>query len=140
MALPKLETPTYELELPSTGEKIKYRPFLVKEQKVLMMAQGSKNDKEISNAIGSLVSSCTFDKVNPEKSPMFDIEHIKRMINEKKLTSDVMPEEKVQEKRLEMERAAAQRLQPHHIEGFFLPTSLFNHCILIRLCLRCCPN
>ena len=76
MALPKLETPTYELELPSTGEKIKYRPFLVKEQKVLMMAQGSKNDKEISNAIGSLVSSCTFDKVNPEKSPMFDIEYI----------------------------------------------------------------
>ena len=47
MALPKLETPTYELELPSTGEKIKYRPFLVKEQKVLMIAQGSSDEKVI---------------------------------------------------------------------------------------------
>tara|TARA_B100002019_G_C21070485_1_gene498745 strand:- start:67 stop:771 length:705 start_codon:yes stop_codon:yes gene_type:complete len=76
MALPKLETPTYELELPSTGEKIKYRPFLVKEQKVLMMAQGSKNEKEISNSIGTLVSNCTFNKIDPVKSPMFDIEYI----------------------------------------------------------------
>jgi hypothetical protein len=46
-----------------------------------------------------------------------DHEHIRKIINEKKLTSDVMPEEKVQEKRLEMERAAAQRLQPHHSDG-----------------------
>ena len=46
MALPKLETPTYELELPSTGEKVKYRPFLVKEQKILMLAQESDNDAQ----------------------------------------------------------------------------------------------
>ena len=62
MALPKINTPTYELELPSTGEKIKYRPFLVKEQKILMMAQESKNDKEISGAITDLVNACTFGK------------------------------------------------------------------------------
>ena len=76
MALPKLETPTYELELPSTGEKIKYRPFLVKEQKVLMIAQGSNDEKVISNSIGTLVGNCTFDKIDPTKSPMFDIEYI----------------------------------------------------------------
>ena len=76
MALPKLETPIYELELPSTGEKIKYRPFLVKEQKVLMMAQDSDNPKDISNTVGTLVSNCTFEKIDPQKSPMFDIEYI----------------------------------------------------------------
>ena len=76
MALPKLNAPTYELELPSTGEKIKYRPFLVKEQKVLMIAQGSSDEKTISNSIGTLVSNCTFNKIDPSKSPMFDIEYI----------------------------------------------------------------
>ena len=54
MALPKLNTPEYELELPSTGGKIKYRPFLVKEQKLLMMAQESENDDQISNTIISI--------------------------------------------------------------------------------------
>ena len=60
MALPKLNTPTYELELPSTAEKIKYRPFLVKEQKILMMAQESSDEKQVADAMGNLVSSCTF--------------------------------------------------------------------------------
>ena len=60
MALPKLNTPTYNLELPSTGKKIKYRPFLVKEQKILMLAQDTKNETDIANAMGKLVSSCTF--------------------------------------------------------------------------------
>ena len=60
------------------------------------------------------------DRLNQTFDGIFDVEHIRKIINEKKLTSDVMPEERVQEKRLEMERAAAQRLQPHHIEGFFL--------------------
>ena len=74
--LPKLNTPTYELELPSTGDKIKYRPFLVKEQKILMMAQDSQDETEISEAVGSLVQSCTFDEVNPKTAPMFDIEFL----------------------------------------------------------------
>jgi len=76
MALPKLETPTYELELPSTGEKIKYRPFLVKEQKVLMMAQESKDDTQITDSISQLVNTCTFGKVDAQNTPMFDIEYI----------------------------------------------------------------
>ena len=76
MALPKLNTPTYELELPSTAQKIKYRPFLVKEQKILMMAQDSGEDQQIAEAMGSLVSSCTFGKVDAETSPMFDLEYV----------------------------------------------------------------
>jgi len=74
MALPKLKTPTYELELPSTGEKVKYRPFLVKEQKHLMLAMESEKSTELRDALATLVSSCTFEKINPYEVPMFDIE------------------------------------------------------------------
>jgi len=76
MALPKLNTPTYELELPSTGEILKYRPFLVKEQKLLLIAQESGEEKQIANAMGELVNSCTFGKVNTKSAPMFDIEYL----------------------------------------------------------------
>ena len=76
MALPKLNTPTYELELPSTGEILKYRPFLVKEQKLLLIAQESGEEKQIANAMGELVNSCTFGKVNAKSAPMFDIEYL----------------------------------------------------------------
>ena len=74
MALPKLKTPTYELELPSTGEKVKYRPFLVKEQKHLMIAMESEKSTELRDALATLVSSCTFEKIDPYDVPMFDIE------------------------------------------------------------------
>jgi len=76
MALPKLNTPTYELELPSTSEVIKYRPFLVKEQKLLLIAQESGEDKEIARAMTELVSSCTFGKIDGKASPLFDIEYL----------------------------------------------------------------
>ena len=76
MALPKLETPTHELVLPSTNKKIKFRPFLVKEQKILYMAQNAKNEREMSDTIGKLVSNCTFGEIDPDTAPMFDIEYI----------------------------------------------------------------
>ena len=76
MALPKLETPTYELELPSTGEKVKYRPFLVKEQKILMLAQESDNDAQTFEMMSQLINSCTFNKINVSQSPVFDVEYI----------------------------------------------------------------
>jgi len=76
MALPKLNIPTYELELPSTGDKIKYRPFLVKEQKILMMAQESGEDEQIANVMSTLVSECTFGSVDANNAPMFDVEYI----------------------------------------------------------------
>ena len=74
MALPKLETPTYELELPSTGEKVKYRPFLVKEQKNLMLASESEDETQIQNALANIISECTFGEIDPYVVPMFDIE------------------------------------------------------------------
>ena len=76
MALPKINTPTYELELPSTGETIKYRPFLVKEQKLLLMAQETGEDDDIARAMGDLVHSCTFGKLDPVNSPVFDVEYL----------------------------------------------------------------
>ena len=76
MALPKLTTPTYELEIPSTDEKIKYRPFLVKEEKILMMAMETKNESDIVQAVKDIVSECTFNKINLGSMPMFDVEYI----------------------------------------------------------------
>jgi len=76
MALPKLTTPTYELEIPSTDEKIKYRPFLVKEEKILMMAMESKSSADITQAVKDIVSECTFNKVKIDDMPMFDVEYI----------------------------------------------------------------
>ena len=76
MALPKLNTATYELDLPSTGEKLKYRPWLVKEQKILMMAQESKEESNMLLAVGDLVNACTFGKIDTKRSPTFDIEYV----------------------------------------------------------------
>jgi len=76
MALPKLETKTYTLTLPSTGKEIKYRPFLVKEQKTLLMAQESNSDSETIDAMSQLIKDCTFDKVDPKVCPLFDAEYI----------------------------------------------------------------
>ena len=76
MALPKLTTPTYELEIPSTDEKISYRPFLVKEEKILLMAMESGKNEDIVNAIKQIVSECTFNKLKLGTMPMFDIEYI----------------------------------------------------------------
>ena len=76
MALPKLQSQVYELEQPSTGEKIKYRPFLVKEQKTLMMASESGDDKQIRDSLAGIIYSCTFEKVDPFTIPMFDVEFL----------------------------------------------------------------
>jgi hypothetical protein len=76
MALPKLNTPTYELEVPSTDEKLKYRPFLVKEEKILMLAMESKENVQIIQAVKDIVSTCTFEKLDVSSLPMFDIEYI----------------------------------------------------------------
>ena len=76
MALPKLETQVYELEQPSTGDKIKYRPFLVKEQKTLMMASESGDEKQIRDSLAGIIYSCTFEKVDPFTIPMFDVEFL----------------------------------------------------------------
>ena len=76
MALPVLTIPTYELEVPSTDEKIKYRPFLVKEEKILLMAIESGENADIVQAVKTIVDECTFNKLNLGKLPIFDVEYI----------------------------------------------------------------
>ena len=89
MALPKIDTPKYQLKLPSTGEKIDYRPFLVNEQKIVMMAQESKDEKQMLSAVGDLVQSCTFNKIDARNSPTFDIEYIFLKIRSKSVGETV---------------------------------------------------
>ena len=76
MALPKLNNANYELTLPSTGKQLKYRPFLVKEQKALMIAQESEDDKLIENTFAQILSDCVLDEIDPYKLPLFDVEYI----------------------------------------------------------------
>ena len=77
MPLPKIATPTYELELPSTQKKVRYRPFLVKEEKVLLIALESEDTKEITNAIKAVIKSCVLTKgIKVESLPTFDIEYL----------------------------------------------------------------
>lgn len=76
MALPKIETPTYNLILPSTGEKIKYRPFLVKEEKILLIATESEDAEAMQNAVKDIISNCTFGKIDPDDMAPFDVEWI----------------------------------------------------------------
>ena len=83
MALPKLTTPTYELEVPSTDEKIQYRPFLVKEEKILLIAMESGKNEDIIEAVKQIVEECTFNKLNLGTLPMFDVEYIFLQIRSK---------------------------------------------------------
>ena len=77
MPLPTVATPTYELKLPSSNKKIKYRPFLVKEEKVLIIALESKSQTEITNAVKDVLKQCILTKdVNVDSLPTFDIEYI----------------------------------------------------------------
>ena len=77
MPLPKISTPTYELVLPSTNKKVKYRPFLVKEEKILIMALESEDQKQITNAIKSVLADCILTRgVKVDKMATFDIEYL----------------------------------------------------------------
>ena len=76
MALPKLNTVTYDLTLPSSGQKLEYRPFLVKEQKTLMIAQESGDNKQIEKAFAQIINDCVLDDVDPYAMPMFDVEYV----------------------------------------------------------------
>ena len=77
MPLPKIATPTYELELPSTGQTIRYRPFLVKEEKLLVIALESEDTKQITTAIKTVIKNCIETKgIKVETLPTFDIEYL----------------------------------------------------------------
>ena len=76
MALPILETATYELTLPSSDVQIKYRPFLVKEEKILLIAMESEDGVQITRALKEIVRTCTFNSINVDLLPTFDLEYI----------------------------------------------------------------
>ncbi len=90
MPLPTIATPSYELELPSSGKKIKYRPFLVKEEKLLVLALESEDTKEISTAIKAVLKSCIQTRgVKVEQLPTFDIEYLFLNIRGKSVGEDI---------------------------------------------------
>ena len=90
MPLPKIATPTYELELPSNGETIHYRPFLVKEEKLLLLALESEETKQITTAIKTVIKSCISEKtVKVEALPTFDIEYLFLNIRGKSVGEEV---------------------------------------------------
>ena len=76
MPLPKLESTKFTTQIPSTKEEIEFRPFLVKEEKILMIAQESKDEKQIMSAMKDIVSACTFGKVNADTCTLYDIEYL----------------------------------------------------------------
>ena len=90
MALPQLNAPSYEMVVPSTGETVKYRPFLIKEQKVLMIAQETGKESDMARAMCDIVKSCTDGIIkNPEKLPTFDIEYMFLQLRAKSVGSEV---------------------------------------------------
>ena len=90
MPLPRISTPTYELVLPSSNKKIKYRPFLVKEEKVLIIALESQDQKQIANAVKSIITSCILSRgIKVEKLSTFDIEYLFLNIRGKSVGEDI---------------------------------------------------
>ena len=103
MPLPKIATPTYELELPSTGKTVQYRPFLVKEEKLLVIALESEDTKQITTAIKAVIKACIKTRgVKVEALPTFDIEYLFLNIRGKSVGEDldvniICPDDKVTE-------------------------------------------
>ena len=90
MPLPTISTPSYELELPSTKKKINYRPFLVKEEKLLVLALESEDTKQITTAIKAVIKACVLTKgIKVEKLPTFDIEYLFLNIRGKSVGEEV---------------------------------------------------
>ena len=76
MSLPKINTPEYTLNVPSTDEEIRYRPFLVKEEKVLLIAQETGTDQATYDAIRTIIKNCCLEQIDIDKFPLFDMEYI----------------------------------------------------------------
>lgn len=89
MPLPKLVAPTYELELPSTSQKIKYRPFLVKEEKILLLAMESEDEKQMINAVQTILKNCINTKLKIEDLSVFDIEYLFLNIRAKSVGEEI---------------------------------------------------
>jgi transcription elongation factor Elf1 len=97
MAIPIVATPTYELKLPSSGKKIKYRPFLVKEEKVLLLAMETKDPAQIQSTTKTVIHDCTFGGVDVENCPPFDLEYIVLQLRIKSVGEKISPSFKCSE-------------------------------------------
>ena len=89
MALPKLESPKYDMTVPSTGQEIKYRPFLVREEKILLLAMEEGTENATHNAVLELVNSCTFGSIGNVTDPMFDVEYAFIKIRSKSVSETI---------------------------------------------------
>ena len=89
MSLPKMNVPVYEAILPSTESVIKYRPFLVKEEKILLTAMESKDDKTITNAVKQIIRNCVQGELDVDRLPTFDIEYIFLRLRAKSVGEEV---------------------------------------------------
>lgn len=76
MALPRIESPKYELKVPSSGDLVEYRPYLVKEEKILMMAMETKDQQQMIRALRDVIAGCTEGKIQADKLTMFDLEYV----------------------------------------------------------------
>ena len=76
MSLPQIKTPVHELKIPSTGRKVKYRPFVVREEKILLLALESENQEEVTDAIIQIIGNCIQTKIDLDSLSTFDVEYI----------------------------------------------------------------
>ena len=88
MALPRIDAPEYELEI-YNGDIIKFRPFLVKEQKILLLAMEEAGNSNLMNAIKKIINNCTFDKLDMDTLPLFEIENIFLRLREKSVGESI---------------------------------------------------
>ena len=89
MALPKIESPKYDMTVPSTGQEIKYRPFLVREEKILLLAMEEGTENATHSAVLDLVNSCTFGSIGNVTDPMFDVEYAFIKIRSKSVSETI---------------------------------------------------
>jgi hypothetical protein len=89
MALPKIQSPLFELNLPSTGQSVKYRPFLVREQKILLMAMETEDTNSILMAVKQIINNCSVDEIETEKLPIFDLEYFFLRLRAKSIGEEI---------------------------------------------------
>ena len=89
MALPQLASAKFELTLPSSGETVEYRPFLVKEEKILLTAQSTGETSDVLRAVEQIIDNCTFNKLQVKSLPMFDLEYVFIKLRSKSIGSQV---------------------------------------------------
>lgn len=89
MPLPKIEVPQYELIMPSTGKSVKYRPFLVREEKILLLAMESEDESQMISAVQDIIKNCIYGDINVNTMPMFDVEYVFLQLRAKSKGEDI---------------------------------------------------